>query len=59
MTRRAFKPTHLATVLQAASLLAVAAGVFGILINDIIRHSDEVARVEAPSKVQILASPRE
>ena len=59
MTRRAFKPTPLAALLQAASLLAVAAGVFGILANDIIRHRAEVARGEAPAKVQLLASPHD
>jgi hypothetical protein len=57
MTRRPYKPTLFAVALQAASLLVIASGVFGILVNDIIRHSDEVARVEVPSKVQLLASP--
>jgi hypothetical protein len=33
--RRPFKPTPLGATLQAASLVAVAAGVFGILISDI------------------------
>ncbi len=59
MTRRPFKPTPFAVALQAASLLVVAGGVFGILINDIIRHSAEVARVEAASKVQLFASPHD
>ena len=59
MTRRPFKPTPLAVALQATSLLAVASGVFGILISDIARQRAEVARVEAPSEGQILASPRE
>jgi hypothetical protein len=49
MTRRAFKPTPLALALQVASLLAVAGGVFGILLSDITRHKAEVARAEAPS----------
>jgi hypothetical protein len=59
MTRRAFKPTPLAVALQATSLLAVAIGVFGILISDIARQGAEVARVEAPSNVLLLASPFE
>jgi hypothetical protein len=59
MTRKPLKPTPLAVTLQAASLLAVAGGIFGILISDIARQRAEVARVEAPSKVQFLASPRE
>jgi len=59
MTRNPFKPTSLALALQTASLLAVAAGVFGILISDIARHRADVARVEAPSKVQLLAFPGE
>jgi hypothetical protein len=59
MTRRPFKPTCLAVALQAASLLAIAAGVFGILISDITRRGADVASVEAPSKVQLSASPRE
>jgi hypothetical protein len=33
MTRKPFRPTRL----QAASLLIIAGGVFGILISDIIR----------------------
>jgi hypothetical protein len=59
MTLRPFKPTPLAVVLKAASLLTVAAGVFGVLISDISRHRAEVTRVEAASKVQLSASPRE
>ena len=59
MTRKPFKPTPLAVALQATSLLAVASGVFAILISDIARQRVEVARVEAPSKVQLFASPRE
>ena len=59
MTRRPFKPTPLAVALQATSLLAVASGVFGILISDITRHRAELARAEAPSKVQLLALPDE
>lgn len=59
MMRKAFKPTPFAVALQAASLLAVAAGVFGILISDITRHRAELARAEAPSKVQLLALPDE
>jgi len=59
MTRKPLKPTPLAVALQAASLLAVAGGVFGILISDITRHRADTARVEAPSMVQNLALPRE
>ena len=59
MTRKPFKPTPLAVALQATSLLAAASGVFGILISDIARQRAEVARVEAPSKVKLFASPRE
>lgn len=59
MTRKPFKPTPLAVALQAASLLAVAGGVFGILISDITRHRAGMARAEAPSKMQLLASPPE
>ena len=59
MTRRPFKPTPLAAALQAASLLTVAAGVFGILIVDIARHRAEVTRVEAASKVQLSADPHQ
>jgi hypothetical protein len=59
MTRRPFKPTPLAVALQAASLLAVAAGVFGILIVDIARHGSEATTVEVPSTVQLLAWPLE
>ena len=46
MTRKPFKPTPLAVVLQAASLLAVAGGVFAILITDITRHASEGTKVE-------------
>ena len=55
--RRYFKPTPLAVSLRAMSLLVVADGVFGILITDIIRHRAAVARVEAPSKVELPARP--
>jgi hypothetical protein len=58
MTRRPFKPTGLAVALQTASLLAVAAGVFGILISDMTQRGADVARAKAPSKVQSLALPR-
>ena len=59
MTRKPFKPTPLAAALQAASLLAVAGGVFAILITDITRKGSEGMKVEAPSKVQLLAWPHE
>ncbi len=59
MTRRPFKPSRFAVAMQAASLLAVASGVFGILINDIIRHKAEVAMVKAPSDVQPFASQQD
>jgi hypothetical protein len=55
--RKPLNSTPLAAALQAASLLAVAAGIFGILISNIISQRAYVARVEAPSKVQLLASP--
>lgn len=57
MSRRPFKPSSLAATLQAASLLAVAGGVIGILINDMIRQRTEVAAVEVLSDVQLQASP--
>lgn len=59
MTRKAIKSTPLAAMLQTASLLAVAGAVFGILINDITRQRADVARVEAPPKVQLHALPSE
>ena len=59
MTRRPFKPNRSAAAMQAASLLAVASGVFGILINDIIRHKAEVAMVKALSDVQPFASQQD
>ena len=59
MMRKTFKPTPFAVAFQAASLLAVAAGVFGILISDITRHRAELATAEALSKVQLLALPDE
>ena len=45
--------------LQAASLLVIASGVFGIVINDIVRHRADLVRAEAPSKVQLFASPHD
>jgi hypothetical protein len=57
MMRERFKPTRLAVALQATSLLAIAAGVLGILISDINRHRAEVARVDAPSNAHLLESP--
>jgi hypothetical protein len=59
MTRRPFKTTPLAAALQAASLLAVAAGVFGILISDITRQRDDAAGNRAPSKAQFSALPHD
>ena len=59
MTRRPFNSAPLAVALQAASLLAVAGAVFGILISDIARHRAQVVSFEAPTKVQIFTSPRE
>jgi hypothetical protein len=58
MTSKPFKPTPLAAALQAASLLAVASGVFAIMITDITRHGAEGTKVEAPSEVQLLAATR-
>ena len=43
MLRKPFKPTRLAVVVQVASLLLIASGVFGILAGDIIRHRAEGA----------------
>ena len=59
MMRRPFKPTPLAAALQAASLLAVAAGVFGILISDITRQRDDAASNRAPSKALLFALPHD
>jgi hypothetical protein len=59
MTRRPFKPTPLAAALQAASLLAVAAGAFGILISDISRQRDDAASNRAPSKAELSALQHE
>jgi hypothetical protein len=59
MMRTAFRPSGLAVALQAASLLAVAAGALGILIADISRHNAATARVEAPSSALLLAVPRD
>lgn len=46
MSRR-LELTPLAAAAQTASLLAIAAGVFGILISDISRHRVEAASAEA------------
>jgi len=59
MTRKPFKPTRLAAALQAASLLVVAGGLFGILISDITRQRADVVRAETPSQVQLFAPPHE
>jgi hypothetical protein len=59
MMRRPFKPTPLAAALQAASLLAIAAGVFGILISDITRQREDSASNRAPSKAQVSVLPHD
>lgn len=59
MMRRPFKPTPLAAALQAASLVAVAAGVFGILITDVTRQKDDAASDRALSKAQLFALPHD
>jgi hypothetical protein len=59
MTRKPFEPTGLANALQAASLLVIAGGLFGILISAIIRQPADVVRAAAPSQVQLIASPHE
>jgi hypothetical protein len=48
MTRRPFKPTRLAVAFQAASLLAVAAAVFGVLISDMTQPGAGLASPEPP-----------
>ena len=54
MSRKPLKTTRLAVTLQAASLLAVAGGVFAILISDVIRHRTDVAIAEAsPRQTQL------
>lgn len=57
MMHKSFKPTPLAAGLQTASLLVIAGGLFVILISDIIQHRAEVAKVEAPSQMQLFALP--
>jgi hypothetical protein len=58
MSRKPFKPTRLAVALQAASLLAVAGGVFAILISDVARHRTDVASAETPPPhAQLFALP--
>jgi len=59
MTRKLFKPTRLATVLQVASLLVIAGGLFGILISDILRQRAHVVGAETPSQEQFFALPHE
>ena len=59
MTRKPFNRTPLAIVLQVASLLVVAAGVFGILISDISRHGTTATTFVAPAKMHLLAWPPE
>ena len=44
MTRRPLRTTRLAVALQAAGLLAVAAGVFAILISDMARREAKDGR---------------
>jgi hypothetical protein len=57
MSRKPLKPTRLAVALQTASLLAVAGGVFAILISDVIRHRTDVARAEPPPHAQLFTLP--
>jgi len=58
MSRKPIKTTRLAVTLQAASPLAVAGGVFAILISDITRHRTDVAIAEAsPPQAQLFALP--
>jgi hypothetical protein len=58
MSRKPIKTTRLAVTLQAASLLAIAGGVFAILISDVTRHRTDVAIVEAsPPQAQPFALP--
>lgn len=59
MSRKPLKPTRLAVALQVASLLAVAGGVFAMLISDITQHRADGARVEAASKLQLFALPHD
>ena len=53
MTRRPRNLTSLAIALKAASLLAVLAGVLGILVSDLAGQRAGLAQVEAPIKVQL------
>jgi len=55
MMRRPIKLPPVAVALKSAVLLVVASGLSGIAINDIIPHRSEVARGQAPSKVQLMA----
>jgi hypothetical protein len=52
------KTTRLAVTLQAASLLAIAGGVFAILISDVTRHRTDVAVAEtSPPQAEPFALP--
>jgi hypothetical protein len=53
MTRHPLNLTRLAVALKAASLLAVAAGAFGILLSDLTSPRLGPTQVEAPAKVQV------
>jgi hypothetical protein len=55
MTRKPFEPTGLANALQAASLLVIAGGLFGILISDIIRQRAGESRSSFPSTAHRIA----
>ena len=53
MTRRPLTYTPLATAVQTASLLLVAACVFGILISDIARQRSTVTHGEQAARAQL------
>jgi hypothetical protein len=57
MTRKPLNSTPLSATLQAASLLVVAAGVFGILVSDLTRKGTDLAQAAASTKVQLSESP--
>jgi hypothetical protein len=53
MTRRPFTYTPLATAVQTASLLLVAASVLGILISDIAHQRSAVTNGEQAARAQL------
>jgi hypothetical protein len=58
MTGTPFRPTRIAAAFQTASLLAVAAAVFGILISDMTQRGAGLASPEAPRPhAQLFALP--